>query len=91
MEKLKEAYEIMRKAAKEVLLTVYMSDLDRKQGDCAVPVAYNLSGFSLPMKPVRAIRRDLATACKCSDRTHGIVYLGCWLGTVILYCARNSS
>ena len=26
----------------------------------------------------------------CSDRAHGIVYLGYWLGTVDKYCARNS-
>ena len=66
----------MRKADNEVLLTV-MSDLDRKQGDYAVPVAYYVSGFSLPMKPVRAILRDLVTECKNKDIWVKVIAFDC--------------
>ncbi|CAC5369863.1 unnamed protein product [Mytilus coruscus] len=60
------AYEILRKPAKEVLVTV-ISDLERTaRGDDtsvhAVPIHYGLSGFSLPMKPVRNMLKQIVNA-----------------------------
>jgi hypothetical protein len=60
---LKEAYEILRRAAKEILVSV-ISDLDRTitSNDIsfhAVPVHYAMSGYSLPMSPVRCLLTDI--------------------------------
>ena len=64
-EALKEAYEHCRRPAKELLLTV-MSDLDRKQSPDvphAIPVMYNMGGFSLKMGSVRGMLNDAIDAC----------------------------
>lgn len=60
------SYNILRKPAKEVLVTV-LSDLERQgSGDDsiahAVPIHYGLSGFSLPMKSVRQILSEIVGA-----------------------------
>ena len=59
-----EAYDVLRRPAKEILLTV-ASDLNRKPGPLghAVPIQYGLSGFSLSMETVRNFLTDAIVAC----------------------------
>ncbi|CAG2209236.1 unnamed protein product [Mytilus edulis] len=64
---LDQAYNILRKPAKEVLLTV-LSDLERNATidntfAHALPIQYGLSGFSLTMISVRNILKDAVSAC----------------------------
>ncbi|CAG2219837.1 unnamed protein product [Mytilus edulis] len=66
MEATNTAYNILRKPAKEVLVTV-ISDLDRQsRGDDsvvhAVPIHYGLSGFSLSMSSVRKLLHQVVCA-----------------------------
>ena len=61
-----QAYDLLRKPAKEVLVTV-ISDLDRQARSIdsvahAVPIHYGLSGFSLNMKTVRGSLREIVNA-----------------------------
>jgi hypothetical protein len=60
------AYDLLRKPAKEVLVTVIL-DLDRQARSIdsvshAVPINNGLSGFSLNMKTVRGILREIVKA-----------------------------
>ena len=68
---LNEAYELLRRPAKEILVTV-ISDLDRTHvsnslSNYAVPVHYALPGFSLPMSPVRGIIKSIAEEIEKKD------------------------
>jgi hypothetical protein len=61
-----QAYDLLRKPAKEVLVTV-ISDLERQARSIdsvahAVPIHYGLSGFSLNMKTVRGSLREIVNA-----------------------------
>ena len=63
-----EAYELVRRPAKEVLVTV-ISDLDRTDKSDrhlahAVPIQYNLAGYSLHMATVREIIKQAIDECK---------------------------
>ena len=64
---IREAYHILRRAAKEVLVTV-VSDLDRMGSEdktCnSVPIQYGFSGFSLSMTSVRGFLGDAISACE---------------------------
>ncbi|VDI03707.1 Hypothetical predicted protein [Mytilus galloprovincialis] len=68
---LNDAYQTLRKPAKEILLTV-VSDLERKTSDdfdtanYAVPIQYALSGYSLSMCCVRKLL-DMSLV-ECSSR-----------------------
>ncbi|CAG2204526.1 unnamed protein product [Mytilus edulis] len=59
---LTDAYNILRKPAKEVLVTV-ASDLHRLTGGYAVPIQYGLGGFSLYMTSVRKMLTKAVDAC----------------------------
>lgn len=65
----REAYNIMRRPAKEVIVAI-ISDLDRSNKDTerhhAIHVAYYMSGFSLKMNAVRGILTDIIG--ECSDK-----------------------
>lgn len=75
---LKEAYELNRKEATEVLVWL-LSDTDRKWNaeiPHSVPVAYALKGYSLGTKPMRSIHNyvlqaghdeNLDVICSCFD------------------------
>lgn len=62
----REAYNIMRRPAKEVIVAI-ISDLDRSNKDTerhhAIHVAYYMSGFSLKMNAVRGILTDIIGEC----------------------------
>ena len=68
-DKLTAAYNLLRRPAKEVLVSL-ISDLDRQgipqlaNTPHAIPVMYHLSGYSLKMKSVRGIIADGIQACK---------------------------
>ena len=62
---LEDAYQVMRKPAKEVLVTM-ISDLNRMSSEFsgyAVPIQYGLSGFSLSMDVARAFIHQAVEAC----------------------------
>ena len=63
-----DAYNLLRRPAKEVLLTV-VSDLERTKHHKtdiphAIPIMYNLSGYSLKMSSVRGLLKDAIAACE---------------------------
>jgi hypothetical protein len=70
---LQEAYNILRKPAKEVIVTV-VSDLDRQTNQSsphaghAVPIQYGFSGFSLTMDTARKFITEAVHACS----SHGL-------------------
>ncbi len=61
-----EAYNILRRPAKEILVAV-VSDLERMKNNPevhhAVPIAYYLGGFSLKMEAVRGIISEILRSC----------------------------
>ena len=66
-ELIQECYNLLRKPAKEILVTM-MSDLDRitYPGDDhphAVPIQYYMAGYSLKMTSVRQIIKEAVTEC----------------------------
>ena len=66
MDAIKEAYEHARRPAKELLLTV-VSDLDRQHQEetpHALPIMYNMGGFSLKMPSARALLNEAMSACE---------------------------
>ena len=38
---------------------------------------------------IYVVKTNTTVRLTCSDRAHGIVYFGYWLGTVVKYCTRN--
>ena len=66
MDAVKEAYEHARRPAKELLLTV-VSDLDRQHQEetpHALPIMYNMGGFSLKMPSARALLNEAMSVCE---------------------------
>ena len=66
MKALQNAYQIMRKPAKEVIVTV-ISDLERIATEFsahAVPIQYGLSGFSFNMEVARAFINQAVEGCR---------------------------
>ena len=65
-ELINEAYTLLCRPAKEILLTI-ASDLDRTKSETcvqyAVPIMYHLSGNSLKMSSVRSLLRDAIQMC----------------------------
>ena len=66
-----DAYQLLRRPAKEVLVTV-VSDLERQSDHTstfghAVPIQYGLSGFSLPMITARNFLCEAVKACLDKD------------------------
>ena len=66
-EALKDAYDLLRRPAKEILVTM-LSDLDRTYSDrmqvpYSLPIMYHLGGYSLKMDAVRKILKDAITEC----------------------------
>ena len=66
-----QAYDLLRRPAKEVVVTV-ISDLERTNNfdyhlSHAVPIQYNLAGYSLHMDSFRAIIKQAVDACKERD------------------------
>ncbi|XP_071139869.1 uncharacterized protein [Mytilus edulis] len=81
---LKDAYEILRRPSKEILLTV-MSDIDRmstrnETAHYAVPIQYALPGYSLTMDIVRKLLIKAVGECKSRDlRVKAVAFDGQFL------------
>ena len=80
-----EAYNVLRMPAKEVIVAL-ISDMDRiKQAEQvhAIPIAYGLSGYSLPVASIRSIFTELLRICHskgiyvCALSTDGQFYQMC--------------